>query len=341
MPNRVHALFKDEHKFGLGGVSLGNEFNKVVTSDADDTLQAAWDVGVRYYDVAPWYGLGLSERRFGHLLHDKPRDQFLLSTKVGKLLKAAADNDGKKYYPLAGSPNSIVFDYTGDGVRRSIEDSLQRLGVDHIDFAFVHDISPDYPWFDRDWTHYYDEARDGAFPALSQLRDQGVIRGWGIGVNCPEPILKVLADADPDIILCARQYSLIDHDNAVEQVFPAVEKAGVALVMGSALNAGFVSGSARYNYGQDNFEIPADAVAKRDRIKAVAGEHGVDLLAAALQFSLAAKPAVATIVGCGSRAQVLEDWNAIHAAKIPGAFWQQLRAEKLIHPDAATPSVKG
>lgn len=339
MTNRVRDLFTDDHKFALGGVSVGNEFNKVLTKDADDALTAAWDAGVRYYDVAPWYGLGLAERRFGHLLHDKPRGEYLLSTKVGKLLKASADNDGSKYYPLAGSPNSIVFDYTADGIKRSIEDSLQRLGIDRIDFAYVHDISPDFPWFDRDWTEYYEIARTGAFPALSKLRDEGVIRGWGVGVNCPEPILKVLEDADPDICLCALQYSLIDHDYSVETLFPALEKADVVLAMGSALNAGFVSGSARYNYGQKNFEIPPAVIAKRDRIRAVAAEHGVDLLAAALQFSVSAKPAVATIVGASSREQVMQDWNAIHAAKIPQAFWDQLRHEGLIHPQAAVPVV--
>lgn len=335
--NRVRHLFTDQHRLGLGGVSLGNEFNKVVTRDADATLQAAWDIGVRYFDVAPWYGLGLSERRMGHLLHDKPRDSFLLSSKVGKLLKAAKDNNGADYMPLSGSPQNIVFDYTADGVRRSIEDSLQRLGVDSLDFAFVHDISPDFAFFDRPWEAMYDEARDGAFPALSRMREEGIIKGWGIGVNTPEPILKVLADADPDICLCARQYSLIDHADAVENLFPRVMERGVALVIGSALNAGFVSGSARYNYGPDNAEVPREVLGKRDLLRACAGEYGVDLTVAALQFAAAAEPAVALVVGAATPAQAVENWNAIHAAKVPAAFWAQLRDEGIIHPDARTP----
>src|ERR1700712_2352884 len=139
MPNVAKKLFKPEFRFGLGGVPLGNEFAKHTDDDAQATLQAAWDMGVRYYDVAPWYGFGLSERRFGHFLHTQRRDDYVLSSKVGKLFKASKNNKHAEIYPLSDSPNDIVFDYTADGVRRSIEDSLQRLGVDALDVAFVHD----------------------------------------------------------------------------------------------------------------------------------------------------------------------------------------------------------
>jgi D-threo-aldose 1-dehydrogenase len=144
MPNRAQQIFKPEFRFGLGGVSLGNEFNKHTDKDAEGTLEAAWEMGVRYFDVAPWYGFGLAERRFGHFLHNKKREDYLLSSKVGKLFKASKNNRHAEIYPLSDSPNDIVFDYTADGVRRSIEDSLQRLGVDSLDVAFVHDISPDF-----------------------------------------------------------------------------------------------------------------------------------------------------------------------------------------------------
>ncbi len=126
--NRARALFQPRHRLGLGGVSLGNEFNRIPSADAQATLEAAWSVGVRYFDMAPWYGLGLAERRFGHFLHDKPRGEYILSSKVGKLLRASKHNRHEKYYPLADSPNDVVFDYSADGVRRSIEDSLQPLG---------------------------------------------------------------------------------------------------------------------------------------------------------------------------------------------------------------------
>ena len=337
MTNRAREIFKPEFRFGLGGVPLGNEFNKHSDKDAEATLEAAWEVGVRYFDVAPWYGFGLSERRFGHFLHNKKREDYLLSSKVGKLFKASKNNRHADIYPLSDSPNDIVFDYTADGVRRSIEDSLQRLGVDSLDVAFVHDISPDFAFFPNGWEEQYEIARKGAFPALSKMRDEGVIRAWGIGVNTPMPILKVMEDADPDVCLCARQYSLIDHASAVQELFPAVRKNNVSLVIGSSLNAGFISGSPRYNYGKENFKIPAAAIEKREKFRAVAARYGVDLRTAALQFSSAADVAVALVVGARSAQQIQEDWNSLQA-KIPSDFWTELKQQGLIEANAALPS---
>lgn len=334
--SRAKALFKPEFRFGMGGVPLGNEFNKILDLDAEEALAAAWDLGVRYFDVAPWYGFGLSERRFGHFLHNQRRDDFLISSKVGKLFKASRDNAHEDYFPLSDSPNDIVFDYTADGVRRSIEDSLQRMGLDSLDVAFVHDISPDFAYFPNGWEEQFAIAEKGAFPALSRMRDEGIIKAWGIGVNCPEPILRVIDVADPDVCLCARQYSLVDHKNAVEEVFPAVREKGVSLVIGSALNAGFVSGSPRYNYGPKNHEIPTEALAKRDALRAVAASHGVDLRTAALQFSAAPDVAVALVVGASSAEQISQDYNSMQA-KIPAAFWDELKAEELIERFAAIP----
>lgn len=337
MPNRAQQIFAPEFSFGLGGVPLGNEFNKHSDREAEETLEAAWGIGVRYYDVAPWYGFGLSERRFGHLLHNKNRDDFVLSSKVGKLFKASRENRHADYFPLSDSPNDIIFDYTADGVRRSIEDSLQRLGVSHLDVAYVHDLSPDFVYFPNGWEEQYEIARKGAFPELSKMRDEGIIRGWGVGVNTPYAILKVIEDADPDVCLCARQYSLVDHENAVREVFPAVRAKNVSLVIGSSLNAGFLSGSARYNYGKENFVIPTEVIAKREQLRAVAARHGVDLRTAALQFSAAATEAVARVVGARSATQISEDWNSMQA-KIPADFWAELRHEKLVDAEAALPA---
>lgn len=336
MTNRAEQVFKPEFRLGLGGVSLGNEFDKHTDKDAVETLEAAWAVGIRYFDVAPWYGFGLAERRFGHFLHNQKREDYLLSSKVGKLFKASKDNRHADFYPLSDSPNDIVFDYTADGVRRSIEDSLQRLGVDSLDVAFVHDISPDFAFFPNGWEEQYEIARKGAFPALSKMRDEGIIRAWGIGVNTPLPIHKVMEDADPDVCLCARQYSLIDHADAVKNLFPAVRRRNVSLVIGSALNAGFISGSPRYNYGKENFKIPAAVLEKRETLRAVAARHGVDLRTAALQFSAAADVAVALIVGARSAQQIQEDYNSLQA-KIPSEFWAELKQHGLIEAEAALP----
>lgn len=336
MSNRAQDIFKHQFRFGLGGVPLGNEFNKHTDREAEATLEAAWDVGVRYYDVAPWYGFGLSERRFGHFLHNKRREDYLLSSKVGKLFKASRDNHHADIFPNSDSPNDLVIDYTADGVRRSIEDSLQRMGVSHLDIAFVHDLSPDFAWFPNGWEEQYEIARRGAFPALSRLREEGVIRAWGVGVNTPFAIMKVIEDADPDVCLCARQYSLIEHAHALNEVFPAVRERGVSLVIGSALNAGFLSGSPRYNYGMENHKIPREVLEKRERLRKVADLHGVDLRTAALQFSAAASEAVALIVGARSAAQINEDYNALNA-KVPDEFWADLKQQGLIEVNAPTP----
>jgi D-threo-aldose 1-dehydrogenase len=321
----------------LGGAPLGNLFAPLEESDAEGVVRAALAAGVSYFDTAPHYGHGLSEHRMGRVLRRVPRERFVLSTKVGRLLAAdpAAPRDQHGY--VATLPFTQRYDYTADGVRRSIEDSLQRLGVDSLDIAFVHDISPDFAFFPNGWEEQYEISRKGAFPALSKMRDEGIIRAWGIGVNTPLPILKVMEDADPDVCLCARQYSLIDHASAVNELFPAVRKKGISLIIGSSLNAGFISGSPRYNYGKENFKIPAEVIDKRARLQKVACRHGVDLRTAALQFSAAADVAVALVVGARSDQQILQDWNSLQT-KVPTEFWDDLRSQSLIEAGAAVPS---
>ena len=336
--NRAQEIFKPRFRFGLGGVPFGNEFNKISDRQVEETIEAAWDAGVRYFDMAPWYGFGLAERRFGRFLHNKNRDDYIVSSKVGKLLKASRNNRHAEIFPLSDSPNDVSYDYTADGVRRSIEDSLQRLGIDSLDIAFVHDISPDFPYFPNGWEEQFAIAERGAFPALSRMREEGIIKAWGIGVNRPEPILRVIDVADPDVCLCASQYSLIDHANAVRQIFPAVREKNVSLVIGSALNAGFISGSPRYNYGPNNHKIPAAHIEKRERLRSVAARHGVDLRTAALQFSAAPDVAVALVVGASNDGQIVADYNALQA-KIPTEFWKALRDQGLIEQEAAHPGL--
>lgn len=336
MPCSAVEIFP-EKTFGLGGVPFGNEFAYVTDEIAYATIAAAWDAGVRYYDTSPWYGLGLAERRLGTFLHKQTRSEYVLSSKVGKLLTASRDNNAKAYFPFTPSPNNLRYDYTADGVKRSIEDSLQRLGVDALDVVFVHDLSPDNPWLPGPWEEQFEIARNGAFPALSRMRDEGVIKGWGLGVNSPEPILKLMDVADANICLLARQYSLIEHQNALHQVFPRARERGMALVVGSSLNAGFISGSARFNYGKENYKIPAETIEKRARLRAVAARHGVDLRTAALQFSVAPDVAVALVVGCANPQQVLADYTSLKT-RIPDAFWLELRSEGLIENAAAIPA---
>ena len=330
--------YKPPFKFGMGGVPLGNEFEVVTDEDAYATIEAAWNAGVRYYDMAPWYGLGLAERRYGNFLHNKERSEYVLSTKVGKLLKASKTAKKKGYFPFSPSPNDVVFDYTASGVRRSIEDSLQRLGIDSIDIAFVHDISSDNKLLPTPWQEQFEIARKGAFPELTRMREEGLIEGWGIGVNTPEPIMRLLEVADPDVCLLASQYSLIDHKNALNQVFPAARAKNVSFVIGSSLNAGFLSGSPRYNYGKESYEIPGAFIEKRRRLLEVAASHGVDLRTAALQFSAAPDVASALVVGCRTEQQILADYTSMQT-KIPAEFWADLKAQNLIEQNAPVPQM--
>jgi D-threo-aldose 1-dehydrogenase len=328
--------YRPPFKFGMGGVPLGNEFSYVTDEDAYATIEAAWNAGVRYFDMAPWYGLGLAERRYGTFLHNQERSQYVLSTKVGKLLKASKTAKNKGYFPFSPSPNDVVFDYTASGIRRSIEDSLQRLGIDSIDIAFVHDLSSDNKLLPTPWQEQFEIARKGAFPELTRMREEGLIKGWGIGVNTPEPILRLLEVADPDICLLASQYSLINHENALNQVFPAARAKNVTFVIGSSLNAGFLSGSSRYNYGKESYKIPAAYIEKRRRLLEVAANHGVDLRTAALQFSATPDVASALVVGCRAEQQILADYTSMQT-KIPAEFWAELKAQNLIERNAPVP----
>ncbi len=335
--NPGRGRYRPPFKFGLGGVPLGNEFSVVTDEDANAILAAAWSAGVRYYDMAPWYGLGLAERRFGYFLHNKKRSEYVVSSKVGKLLKASKTAHNRDLFPFSPSPNDVVFDYTGPGIRRSIEDSLQRLGIDSLDIVFVHDISSDNTLLPTPWQEQFKIATTGAFPELTRMREEGIIKGWGIGVNTPEPILRVLEVADPDVCLLASQYSLIDHKNALNNIFPVVRQKNASLVIGSALNAGFISGSPRYNYGKDSYKIPAAYIEKRRKLREVAANFGVDLRTVALQFSAAPDVAASLVVGVSTEHQILEDYTSMQT-RIPAELWAELKSQKLIEQNAPTPT---
>jgi D-threo-aldose 1-dehydrogenase len=318
-------------RFGLGGVALGNGFQPVPEAQAHDTLHAAWEAGIRYYDTSPFYGFGLSERRFGHFLHTQKRDDYTLSTKVGRIFAAGTP----KPHPLWKDPSPFTYryDYTADGVMRSIEDSLQRLGVERIDLVFVHDLSPDNDQELGGWKNAFSIAAKGAFPALTRLREQGVIKAWGLGVNRIDPILEALEVADPDVCLLATQYSLSNHEHTLHDLFPRLEETGVSIVVGAPYEAGFLSGKNRYDYGES---IPADKAKQRDRMAALAKEHKVDLRTAALQFAAAPKVVSAVVAGARSPEQVRGN-AASMTAKLPAAFWDALKREKLIAQDAPVP----
>jgi D-threo-aldose 1-dehydrogenase len=268
-------------RVGLGGGPLGNLFTALTDDDAAATVHAAWDAGVRYFDTAPLYGHGLSEQRLGRALAAYPRDEFVVSTKVGRLLRPDLDFDpGIFRVPRGVAPR---FDYSRDGVRRSLDESLERLGMDRIDIALVHD--PD---------DHEEDALDGAFPALVELRDQGVLRAVGAGMNQHEMLSRFVARVDLDCVLLAGRYSLLDRSGA--GFVASCAEAGVGVILGGVLNSGILASGANPSAATFDYEPAPAAIV--DRAMALAHEcdrAGVALPEAALQF-VAADPAVTAIV---------------------------------------------
>jgi len=324
---------------GFGTAPLGNMFRDIPEAEAQATVDAAWARGVRYFDTAPFYGAGLSEIRLGEALSRHKRDEYVLSTKVGRLIldeveDASARKLGEKSGLFAaGRPNKLVVDYTADGTLRSIEDSLKRMKADRLDIVWIHDIAQDF--YGDEWLSYFETARKGAFRALTRLREEGVIKAWGLGVNRVEPIELTLdlAEAQPDGFLLAGRYSLLDHERALQRVMPKAAERNTGIVVGGPYSSGILAGGAHFEYQK----APAEIVAKVERVKAVAARHGVGIKAAALQFALA-NPAVAAVIPGASRPERIAEDAAALKAVIPADFWQELRAEHLVAEHAPLPN---
>jgi D-threo-aldose 1-dehydrogenase len=330
-----HKRFRPANKSGFGGVAIGNGFNVNPDVECLQSVSAAWDAGVRYFDTSPWYGLGISERRLGLFLKDKARNEYTLSSKVGRILEPK-ENFNVTQAIWKGKMNfGYRYDFTADGVRRSIEDSLQRLGVSSLDIVYIHDLSPDNGDMGKDWLEYFEIARKGAMPELTRMREEGLIKAWGLGVNTVDPILKTIEVADPDIFLSACQYSLIHHEDDLNKVFPKAAERDISIVVGAPLCAGFLSGKDRYLYGGD---FPAGVKEKLAALKRVAAGHNVDLRTAALQFCAAPEVVSAVIPGAHTVQQAVEN-AASFSSVIPADFWAELKQAKLIAANAPVPQV--
>lgn len=325
---------------GFGTAPLGNMFRNVPEDEVQATVDAAWNNGVRYFDSAPFYGAGLSESRLGNALVGRPRDEYVLSTKVGRILldeledPAARELGEKSGLFEHGNRNRIVNDYSADATLRSIEDSLRRLKTDRLDIVWIHDIAQDF--YGDEWLSQFEVARTGAFRVLSRLREEGVIKAWGLGVNRVEPI-ELTLDLDeprPDGFLLAGRYSLLDHDRALQRVMPQAVEQGVGIVVGGPYSSGVTAGGEHFEYQKATQPV----LAKLERIRAVARAHGVDVKAAALQFALAHPAVVSVIPGSTRPAHANEDLAALSKV-IPMAFWNDLRQQGLINAQAPVPSV--
>ncbi|HHT9071198.1 TPA: aldo/keto reductase, partial [Burkholderia cenocepacia] len=303
------------------------------------TVEAAWQHGIRYFDSAPFYGAGLAEIRLGDALANHPRDEYVLSTKVGRVILdeiedvSARDLGEKGGLFEHGRPNRIVNDYSADATLRSIEDSLKRLRTDRLDIVWVHDIAQDF--YGDEWLAQFEVARKGAFRVLSKLREEGVIKAWGLGVNRVEPIELVLdlAEPQPDGMLLAGRYTLLDHERALQRVMPAAAAQNVGIVVGGPYSSGVLAGGTHFEYQKASPEI----LAKVDRIKAIAARYDVPVKAAALQFSMSHPATVAVIPGASRPERIAEDQAALNVA-IPADFWREMREQGLIAANAPLPT---
>ncbi|UTR16872.1 aldo/keto reductase [Salipaludibacillus sp. LMS25] len=321
---------KQEGKLGFGTAPLGNMYRVIPEEEAKDTVKAAWEHGIRYFDTAPFYGAGLAEMRLGEVLSHYERDDYVLSTKVGRVvLDETEKKDGLFQY---GRQNKVVDDYSAEGTRKSIEQSLERLQTDRLDIVYVHDISPDF--HGDEWLSKFEEARTGAFRELTRLRDEGVIKAWGIGVNRTEPIELALEleETKPDIALQATRYTLLNHEHALKRLMPLAKEKGVDIVVGAPYGSGIIAGGSHYEYSEASSEISSTV----DKLNALANAHNVNLIAAALQFS-AAHPAVAAVIPGTTRPERIEQNIAALHEEIPTAFWQELRDKGFVSPEAPLP----
>ena len=325
-------------RLGLGGAPLGDIFEIVPEARARGTVEAAHDGGIGYFDTAPWYGHGLSEHRLGQVLRGKDRETFVLSTKVGRVYGAPADPRRHDTSPwVGGLPFAFRFDYGYEGIRRSFEDSLQRLGLTRVDLLIVHDL---------DFKHHGSEAvvsgrlgeLDGGFRALEELRAAGAIGGIGAGINETGMVPRFLERFDLDFFLVAMPYNLLTHDAAREEL-PLCAARGVGVVVGAPFASGILAtgpgdavAGAMFNYAPAGAQVLDTA----RRMDAVCGRHGVPLKAAALQFPLGHGSVAAVIPGAVSPEQVRENIELLRRP-IPGELWSELKAEGLMPPEAPTP----
>jgi D-threo-aldose 1-dehydrogenase len=322
-------------ELGFGAAPLGNLMRAISDADADLLLQSAWDRGLRYFDTAPLYGLGLSETRLNRFLRGKPRDGYVLSTKIGRLFRATTPDrrDGLTKWIDVPSRNE-VYDYGYDGTLRSLEFSLERLGIDRVDILYAHDLDL--------FNHGRQDALDarlaefmaGGYRALLRLRDEGVIRAFGAGLNEWQPCQWLAERGDFDLFLLAGRYTLLEQ-GPLDSFFPLCAARGIGIVIGGPYNSGILATGpvpgAMFNYSP----APPDVIEKTRRIAEVCDRHGVRLIDAALRFPLLHPVVVSAIPGTQRMQELDSTIRAVQAA-IPAAFWADLKSEGLLRPDAPT-----
>jgi D-threo-aldose 1-dehydrogenase len=318
---------------GLGTAAIGNLYRARSDEETDAALAAAWDAGIRYFDTAPLYGLGLAETRLNRFLRGKPRNEYVLSTKVGRLLEPCAPSERTGLDRFFDTPSRReIFDYSYDGVLRSVAFSLERLGLDRIDILYVHDIDlPNHGTVERRDAHI-DTLMAGGYRALCELRDQKVIRAFGAGINDWETCEVLAARGDFDLFLLAGQYSLLRQE-ALKTFLPMCEARGIGIVLGGVFNSGILATGAVEGAMFDYYPASPDVLERVRRIEAVVKRHGLKLADAALRFPMG-HPAIACVMTGGATRREVEQAVASFQVDIPAALWRELAAGKLIVAEA-------
>jgi D-threo-aldose 1-dehydrogenase len=318
-------------ELSYGAAGIGNLYRPVTDEEAAAAIDTAWDAGIRTFDTAPHYGLGLSERRLGEALRDRPRDTYTVSTKVGRLLVPAdgagdGAGDGDDLANGFAVPATLrrVWDFSANGVRRSLEASLDRLGLERVDIVLLHD--PD---------DHAEQALDEAYPALERLRGEGVVGAIGVGMNQSALPARFLRETDIDVVLLAGRYTLLEQEGLTE-LLPEAAARGRSVLIGGVLNSGLLTDpapGATYDYAP----APEPVLDRARRLKAVTERHGVPLRAAALHFPLG-HPAVASVLTGARSTDEVRDTVEQLRAPVPAALWDELRAEGLLAPDVPVPT---
>ena len=324
-------------ELGLGCVALGELYRKLDEETCQGVLQAAWNAGVRYYDTSPFYGRGLSELRLGHFLRQQRREEYLVSTKVGRVLTPSPEPEHFDGAPwVGGLPFDLRFDYSYDGIRRSFEDSLQRLGLTSVDMLVVHDLDFWHHETEPRVTAYLGQLFTSGWRALEELRSSGAVKAIGAGINQMGMIPRFLDLVDVDFFLVALNYTLLDQQ-VLDDEFPRCEERGVGAVVGAVFASGILATGpvegAVYQYAPATPEI----LDKTRRIEQICGRHEVPLRAAAMQFALAHPIVAAIIPGAHEPAHVQSNAELLEHS-IPAEMWAELKSEGLVRQDAPVPA---
>jgi D-threo-aldose 1-dehydrogenase len=320
-------VITDLTELSLGCAQLGNLYRAITDEQATATVDAAWDAGVRYFDTAPHYGLGLSERRLGAALAERPRTEYVVSTKVGRVLEPVVGGHGRDDEGFdVPATHRRVWDFSRDGVLRSLTESLRRLGLDRVDIVYLHD--PD---------EHYREALGTAYPALEELRGQGVVRAIGAGMNQSAMLAEFARNTDMDLLMLAGRYTLLEQP-ALDDLLPVCQTRGIGIVAAGVFNSGLLAdpaprGDAKYNYA----DAPASLVQRAQRIAEVCARHGSSLPAAALALPLAHPAVVSVCIGARSPKQIAEN-ATLSRARPPAELWAELKAAGLLRADVPVPA---